>query len=50
MSSSGDFEEFSIYCENGEWLESGQVRSSQLVGKLLTPRFPRTLGTRTGPR
>jgi hypothetical protein len=25
-SSSGDFEEFSIYCENGEWLESGQIK------------------------
>jgi hypothetical protein len=26
MGSSGDFEEFSIHCENGEWLESGQVK------------------------
>ena len=26
MGSSGDFEEFSIYCENGEWLELGQVK------------------------
>jgi hypothetical protein len=28
MSSRGDFEEFSIYCENGEWVESGQVNRS----------------------
>ena len=28
MGSSGDFEEFSIYCENGEWLE---FRNEQTV-------------------